>query len=249
MLGELNLCRHQQPPPRCPSRIKYVVTLGQGCGSNVLARFSMAFPNRVIGNVLMECTLAEAGVMELLADKVTNIRMPINGFYPSAADFYLFLQKYGGAAKNVFLPSQLEKMENQEKIQIKELPPQKPPPRGLNHGNLRQYIEAFLKQLARLETLKAQEKDKARYDSKHEAMDYNVGDLVWIFIPIRKVGLSEKLMKRYFGSYRVTRKLSNVTFEVEPVDQPTRRRQTRDLVHVLRMKPYHDPEDQADLFK
>ncbi|UYV73376.1 hypothetical protein LAZ67_10002942 [Cordylochernes scorpioides] len=27
-------------------------------------------------------------------------------------------------------------------------------------------------------------------------MDYNVGDLVWIFIPIRKVGLSEKLMKR-----------------------------------------------------
>ncbi|UYV65600.1 hypothetical protein LAZ67_3004808, partial [Cordylochernes scorpioides] len=105
------------------------------------------------------------------------------------------------------------------------------------------------RQLARLETLKAQEKDKARYDSKHEAMDYNVGDLVWIFIPIRKVGLSEKLMKRYFGPYRVTRKLSDVTFEVEPVDQTTRRRQTRDLVHVLRMKPYHDPEDQADLFK
>ncbi|UYV63498.1 hypothetical protein LAZ67_2004313 [Cordylochernes scorpioides] len=93
------------------------------------------------------------------------------------------------------------------------------------------------RQLARLETLKAQEKDKARYDSKHEAMDYNVGDLVWIFIPIRKVGLSEKLMKRYFGPYRVTRKLSDVTFEVEPVDQPTRRRQTRDLVHVLRMNP------------
>ncbi|UYV64787.1 hypothetical protein LAZ67_3001966, partial [Cordylochernes scorpioides] len=105
------------------------------------------------------------------------------------------------------------------------------------------------RQQARLETLKAQEKDKARYDSKHEAMDYNVGDLVWIFIPIRKVGLSEKLMKRYFGPYRVTRKLSDVTFEVEPVDQPTRRRKTRDLVHVLRMKPYHDPEDQADLFK
>ncbi|UYV69112.1 hypothetical protein LAZ67_6002474, partial [Cordylochernes scorpioides] len=104
------------------------------------------------------------------------------------------------------------------------------------------------RQLARLETLKAQEKDKARYDSKHEAMDYNVGDLVWIFIPIRKVGLSEKLMKRYFGPYRVTRKLSDVTFEVEPVDQPTRRRQTRDLIHVLRMKPHHDPEDQADLF-
>ncbi|UYV77980.1 hypothetical protein LAZ67_15003090 [Cordylochernes scorpioides] len=80
-------------------------------------------------------------------------------------------------------------------------------------------------------------------------MDYNVGDLVWIFIPIRKVGLSEKLMKRYFGPYRVNRKLSDVTFEVEPVDQPTRRRQTRDLVHVLRMKPYLDPEDQADLFK
>ncbi|UYV75641.1 hypothetical protein LAZ67_13000826, partial [Cordylochernes scorpioides] len=97
------------------------------------------------------------------------------------------------------------------------------------------------RQLARLETLKAQEKDKARYDSKHEAMDYNVGDLVWIFIPIRKVGLSEKLMKRYFGPYRVTRKLSDVTFEVEPVDQPTRRRQTRDLVHGHEIMPkLHD---------
>ncbi|UYV70906.1 hypothetical protein LAZ67_8001072 [Cordylochernes scorpioides] len=104
------------------------------------------------------------------------------------------------------------------------------------------------RQLARIETLKAQEKDKARYDSKHEAMDYNVGDLVWIFILIRKVGLSEKLMKRYFRPYKVIRKLSDVTFEIEPVDQPTRRRQTRDLVHVVRMKPYHDPEDQADLF-
>ncbi|UYV73791.1 hypothetical protein LAZ67_11000928, partial [Cordylochernes scorpioides] len=55
-------------------------------------------------------------------------------------------------------------------------------------------------------------------------------------------------MKRYFGSYKITRKLSDVTFKVEPVDQPNRRRQIRDLVNVLRMKPYHDPEDQADLF-
>ncbi|UYV67976.1 hypothetical protein LAZ67_5002685 [Cordylochernes scorpioides] len=78
-------------------------------------------------------------------------------------------------------------------------------------------------------------------------MYYNVGDLVWIFIPIIEVALSEKLMKRYFGPYKITRKLFDVTFEVEPVDQPTRRRRTRDLVHVLRMKPYHDLEDQADL--
>ncbi|UYV69523.1 hypothetical protein LAZ67_6003897 [Cordylochernes scorpioides] len=106
------------------------------------------------------------------------------------------------------------------------------------------------RQLARLENLKAREKDMAIYDSKlRQWITKVVGELVWIFIPIRKVGLSEKLMKRYFGPYRVTRKLSDLTFEVEPVDQPTRRRQTRNLVHVLRMKPYHDPEDQADLFK
>ncbi|UYV71199.1 hypothetical protein LAZ67_8002143 [Cordylochernes scorpioides] len=65
--------------------------------------------------------------------------------------------------------------------------------------------------------------------------------------PIRKVGLSEKLLKRYFGPYKVTKKLSEVTYEVEPVDPSPRSREAKDIVHVIRMKPYLDPEEQHSI--
>ncbi|UYV70941.1 hypothetical protein LAZ67_8001175 [Cordylochernes scorpioides] len=41
---------------------------------------------------------------------------------------------------------------------------------------------------------------------KHQEVMYKGGDLVWVFTPVRTVGLSEKLLKRYFGPYRVIRK-------------------------------------------
>ena len=103
------------------------------------------------------------------------------------------------------------------------------------------------RQLARLRTLEAQDKDRRRYDSKHRMVSYAPGDLVWIYTPVRKVGLSEKLLKRYFGPYQVLRRLSDVTYEVQDFDPSSRRRKPKDVVHVLRMKPYHDPDEQTPL--
>ncbi|UYV71983.1 hypothetical protein LAZ67_9001435, partial [Cordylochernes scorpioides] len=82
---------------------------------------------------------------------------------------------------------------------------------------------------------------------KHTPFYYQKDDLVWGFTPIRKVGLSEKLLKRYFGPYKVTKKLSEVTYEVEPVDPSPRSRKSKDIVHVIRMKPYLDPEEQHSI--
>ncbi|GFW94298.1 transposon Ty3-I Gag-Pol polyprotein [Trichonephila clavipes] len=70
------------------------------------------------------------------------------------------------------------------------------------------------RQLARVHTLRAQDKDRRRYDSKHQMVSYAPGDLVWVYTPVRKVGLSEKLLRRYFGPYQVLRRLSAVTYEV-----------------------------------
>ncbi|GFU81683.1 retrovirus-related Pol polyprotein from transposon 412 [Trichonephila clavipes] len=47
------------------------------------------------------------------------------------------------------------------------------------------------RQLARVHTLRAQDKDRRRYDSKHQMVSYAPGDLVWVDTPVRKVGLSE----------------------------------------------------------
>ncbi|GFY45484.1 transposon Ty3-I Gag-Pol polyprotein [Trichonephila inaurata madagascariensis] len=59
------------------------------------------------------------------------------------------------------------------------------------------------------------------------------------------VGRSEKLLKKYFGRYQVLRKLSDVTYEVHDFDPTSRRCKSKDIVHVLRMKPYYDPDLQA----
>ncbi|UYV81352.1 hypothetical protein LAZ67_20000902, partial [Cordylochernes scorpioides] len=105
------------------------------------------------------------------------------------------------------------------------------------------------RQLARIHILRAQENNKYHYDQVHRSVEYRVGDLVWVFTPVRKTGLSEKLLKKYFGPYKITRKVSEVNYEVEALEQSSRRRRRsqKDVVHVLRMKPYRDPGQQLSV--
>ncbi|GBL79432.1 Retrovirus-related Pol polyprotein from transposon 412 [Araneus ventricosus] len=109
-------------------------------------------------------------------------------------------------------------------------------------GATQDYLQRLLnqteesRQLARLRTLEAQ----------HRPVNYNPGDLVWIFTPVRKVGLSEKLLKKYFGPSQVVWKLSEVTYEVQDFDPLTKRRKIKDIVQVVRMKPYYNPDMQKD---
>ncbi|UYV82146.1 hypothetical protein LAZ67_21001132 [Cordylochernes scorpioides] len=84
--------------------------------------------------------------------------------------------------------------------------------------------------------MRSKDSNKHRYDAHHRNIIYQPGDLVWIFIPVRKVG----------GPYKVIRKISDVTYEVETFRNQQRRRKTKDLVHICRMKPYLNPEDQED---
>ncbi|UYV71491.1 K02A2.6-like [Cordylochernes scorpioides] len=118
-------------------------------------------------------------------------------------------------------------------------------------ANLEDYVECLVtnaedaRQLARLNILKAQEKDKSRYDKSHRPVQYRAEDPVWVYTPVRKQGLSEKLLKRYFGPYKFVRQLSEVTYEVEALERRPRQRNIKDIVHVLRMKPYRSPEEQT----
>ncbi|UYV71117.1 K02A2.6-like, partial [Cordylochernes scorpioides] len=102
------------------------------------------------------------------------------------------------------------------------------------------------RKLARIHSMRSQDSNKQRYDAHRRNIIYQPGDLVWIFIPVRKVGYSEKLMRRYFGPFKVTRKISDVTYEVETFGNQQGRRKAKDLVHICRMKPYLNPEDQED---
>ncbi|UYV83149.1 hypothetical protein LAZ67_23000001, partial [Cordylochernes scorpioides] len=49
---------------------------------------------------------------------------------------------------------------------------------------------------------------------------YEPGELVAVWTPIRKIGKCEKLLRKYFGPYRILKKLSNVNYLIEPKDNP-----------------------------
>ncbi|GFX12844.1 electron transfer flavoprotein subunit beta [Trichonephila clavipes] len=61
------------------------------------------------------------------------------------------------------------------------------------------------RQLARVHTLRAQDKDRRRYDSKHQMVSYAPGDLVWVYTPatfaskIEKESDSLKVMREIDG--------------------------------------------------
>lgn len=98
------------------------------------------------------------------------------------------------------------------------------------------------RQLARLRIHQQQKADTHRYNLRRRDVQYAPGDRVWVWIPVRIRGLSEKLLRRYFGPYRVLRRLGSLNYEVIPEGQESssRRRHRTEIVHVVRMKPYYD---------
>ncbi|GFU91315.1 retrovirus-related Pol polyprotein from transposon 412 [Trichonephila clavipes] len=79
------------------------------------------------------------------------------------------------------------------------------------------------RQLARVHTLRAQDKDRRRYDSKHQMVSYAPRRSRMDLYSVRKVSLSEKLLRRYFGPYQVLRRLSAVTYAVQDFDPASRK--------------------------
>lgn len=85
---------------------------------------------------------------------------------------------------------------------------------------------------------KKQQSDKIRYDSKHRHVEYAEGDQVKVFTPFRKVGRSEKLLLRWSGPYYITKKVSDVDYEVQ---MGTSKNSKKDIIHISRILPYNDP--------
>ncbi|KAM7301553.1 DDE-type integrase/transposase/recombinase [Ixodes scapularis] len=98
------------------------------------------------------------------------------------------------------------------------------------------------RQPARLRIIDQRRVDARRYNLRRRAVHFQTGDRVRVWTPIRRRGLSEKLLKRYFGPYKVIRRLGDLNYEVLPDGtRPSTRRQPRpEVVHVFRLKPYYE---------
>lgn len=97
------------------------------------------------------------------------------------------------------------------------------------------------RQIARQRIRRQQAIDAQRYNLRHRNVTYTPGEQVWVWSPIRRRGHSDKLMRRYFGPYKVVRRTSDVNYEVLPEGAVRSPRSTTrsEVVHVARMKPYY----------
>ncbi|BFY99009.1 hypothetical protein BsWGS_02048 [Bradybaena similaris] len=114
--------------------VKQVIGLGEGAGANIIVRFAMAQPERVLGIVLIHCTGTTAGVMESLKDKVMNWKLEQIGMNPST-EAYLCLHRFGS----------FEKAENKEQLQRVIENFQHSLRSKINPRNLKRFVQAFMK--------------------------------------------------------------------------------------------------------
>ncbi|UYV71884.1 K02A2.6-like [Cordylochernes scorpioides] len=120
-------------------------------------------------------------------------------------------------------------------------------PTESNMDDYDEYTENYLDKIARTRqvvinnTEKTQKRMKRNYDKKHNERIYEPGHLVEVWTPVRKIGKCEKLLRKYFGPYRILKKLSNVNYLIEPKDNPG---QDPLIVHVSRLKPYFERIDE-----
>ncbi|UYV76779.1 hypothetical protein LAZ67_14002000 [Cordylochernes scorpioides] len=90
--------------------------------------------------------------------------------------------------------------------------------------------------------MNTQERRKSTYDKKHMERSYEPGELVAVWTPIRKIGKCEKLLRKYFGPYRILKKMSSVNHLIEPKYNPG---QDHLVVHVSRLKHYYERIDEV----
>jgi hypothetical protein len=76
-------------------------------------------------------------------------------------------------------------------------------------------------------------KNKRLYDQKAKIRSFEKGDLVYLYNPAVKRGLSRKFHRAWFGPHRVTTKVTDLNYEI--VDQKGRKQ----VIHSNRLKPYH----------
>ncbi|XP_015604237.1 uncharacterized protein ZK1073.1 isoform X2 [Cephus cinctus] len=112
--------------------VKYVVGLGEGAGANVLARFALAHPSRVLGLILINITGSAASVLDNFKNKFLSWRGKEE--VSQSAEEFLVYHKFGNQLVN-------ETNADKDKV-IEEFLKRL---RGtLNPRNLKLYVNSFL---------------------------------------------------------------------------------------------------------
>ena len=72
---------------------------------------------------------------------------------------------------------------------------------------------------------------KMYYDQSQKEVKFKIDDLVMVFWPVPRKGLSQKLLPKWKGPYKVVSKLGELTYKIEKGEK-------KFVVHVQRLKLY-----------
>ena len=86
--------------------------------------------------------------------------------------------------------------------------------------------------VARQKIVGEQRRQKRLYDAKLRGTPYAVGDKVWLFNFVRKVGLNPKLQSHWKGPYVVIKRISDAVYRIKHLQSGH-----RTVVHFDRLKP------------
>jgi protein NDRG1 len=78
--------------------IRTCIAFGEGAGANIICRFALASPNRIMGIILVHCTSTTAGIIEYCREKVINLQIE-TGVMTSGAWDYLAAHKFASSDK------------------------------------------------------------------------------------------------------------------------------------------------------
>merc|ERR1712141_891216 len=115
-------------------RIKYVIGLGDGAGSNIIVRFGMMHVSRCLGVILLNPTTNKVTMMENLKDRFSKWK--ISNINPTGEHMIAF-RKYG---------HKLEETEDKAKV-LDEYTKGHLSKRSMNKKNLKKFIDSYMNRM------------------------------------------------------------------------------------------------------
>jgi len=112
-------------------KINIVVGFGEGAGANILVRFALAHPSRILGLVLVHLIATGVGMMEYFKDRFLNWKLSSVGM-DQTAEQYLVYHKFG---------AHLEMVDNKETLISEYTEKLK---KQVNPRNLKKYVQSYM---------------------------------------------------------------------------------------------------------
>jgi hypothetical protein len=109
----------------------------------------------------------------------------------------------------------------------------------LDHSQRLQNLKASLRlayKTVKQANRKSRQRNERLYNRKARLRNFHAGNLVYLYNPTVKPGLSRKFHQAWSGPYRITAKISDLNYEI--VDQKNKKQ----IVHVNRLKQAYNSD-------